>query len=154
MQLRSSGFSDGATIPRRFTCDGDDLSPPLEWGSPPTGTRSFVLLCDDPDAPAGTWHHWAAYDIPPDRTELAEGAAGDGSAKKDFRQGINDFRKPGYGGPCPPHRHGIHRYHFRLLAVAIDQLTLRNDKPSCRDVEREARKHTIAEATLVGLYQR
>jgi len=154
MQLRSSGFSDGATIPRRFTCDGDDLSPPLEWGSPPAGTRSFVLLCDDPDAPAGTWHHWAAYDIPPDRTELAEGTAGDGSAKKDFRQEINDFRKPGYGGPCPPHRHGIHRYHFRLLAVAIDQLTLRNDKPSCRDVEREARKHTIAEATLVGLYQR
>jgi len=152
MQLRSSGFFDGATIPRRYTCDGDDLSPPLEWSGAPAGIRSFVLLCDDPDAPGGTWHHWAAYDIPADRIGLAEGAAGDASAKN-LKQAINDFRKPGYGGPCPPRRHGIHHYHFRLLALSLDRLPF-HDKPSCSEVEREAREHVIAEATLVGLYQR
>lgn len=152
MQLRSSSFSDGAAIPRRFTCDGEDLSPPLEWSGVPPGTRSFVLLCDDPDAPAGTWHHWAAYDVPADRRNLAEGAAGE-VAGTGFKQAINDFRKPGYGGPCPPHRHGVHHYHFRLLALAVGRLPL-PPNPPCRDVEREARKHAIAEATLVGLYQR
>lgn len=151
MQLRSSGFSDGAAIPRRFTCDGEDVSPALEWSGMPTGTRSFVLLCDDPDAPGGTFHHWAAYDIPAERTGLAEGAAEDASATP--KQALNDFRKRGYGGPCPPHRHGVHHYHFRLLALSVDRLPLRTN-PSCRDVEREARKHLIAEASLVGLYQR
>jgi len=140
-------------MPRRFTCDGEDISPPLAWSGAPAATRSFVLLCNDPDAPAGTWHHWAAYDIPPDRTALAEGAAADLSAAG-FKQAINDFRNPGYGGPCPPHRHGIHHYHFRLLAVSVDRLPVRNDAMSCGDVEREAGKHLLAEATLVGLYQR
>ena len=152
MQLRSSGFRDGTTIPRRFTCDGEDLSPPLDWASAPAGTRSFVLLCDDPDAPAGTWHHWAAYDIAAERSGLPEGAGRTGPAQS-FKQAINDFQKPGYGGPCPPHRHGVHHYRFRLLALSIDQLSLRA-KPSCSEVEREARKHAIAEATLIGLYQR
>jgi len=153
MQLRSSGFSDGATIPRRFTCDGEDLSPPLEWSGAPATTRSFVLLCDDPDAPAGTWHHWAAYDIAADRSGLAEGTGRAGSAPG-FKQAVNDFRQPAYGGPCPPRRHGIHHYHFRLLALSVVALPLRSSKPSCIEVEREARKHVVAEASLVGLYQR
>jgi Raf kinase inhibitor-like YbhB/YbcL family protein len=105
MELASSAFADGSAIPRRFTCDGDNLSPPLQWSGAPAGTRSFVLLCDDPDAPSGTWHHWAAYDIPPTAVELAVGAAQD----KKMKQAVNDFRKPGYGGPCPPHGHGPHR---------------------------------------------
>ena len=149
MQLSSSSFANGTTIPRRFTCDGEDLSPSLGWTGAPAGTRSFVVLCDDPDAPAGIWHHWAAYDIAADWVELAEGAAG----KQGFRQATNDFRQPGYGGPCPPHRHGRHRYHFRLLALSIDHLPLGND-PSCQAVEREARKHLLAEAVLVGVYER
>jgi len=152
MRLRSSGFTDGGTIPRRFTCDGEDLSPPLGWSAAPTGTRSFVVLCDDPDAPAGTWHHWAAYDIPVDQTGLGEGAGRD-AAPEGFKQAINDFQKPGYGGPCPPRRHGLHHYHFCLLALSVDHLPL-HSKPSCGEVEREARKHSIAEATLIGLYQR
>jgi len=150
MQLSSSAFSNGAPIPRRFTCDGEDLSPPLAWQAAPAKTRSFVLLCDDPDAPAGTWHHWAVYDIPAGQTGLAEDAGAGGGAGK---QAVNDFRRPGYGGPCPPHGHGRHRYHFRLLALAVDHLPL-GAKPSCREVEREARKHVVAEATLVGIYQR
>jgi Raf kinase inhibitor-like YbhB/YbcL family protein len=152
MQLRSSDFSSGSTIPRRFTCDGEDLSPALDWKAAPATTRSFVLLCDDPDAPAGKWHHWAAYDINADQTGLVEGASGDGGAAQ-FKQAVNDFRRAGYGGPCPPRGHGRHHYHFRLLALSVDHLSL-GGKPSCSEVEREARKHVIAEATLIGIYQR
>ena len=150
MQLRSSAFPDGTTIPRRFTCEGTDLSPPLDWSDAPEATRSFVLLCDDPDAPAGTWRHWAAYDIPADRAALVEGAAQQG---KGFKQAINDFQQPGYGGPCPPRGGGIHRYRFRLLALAVDRLPARRE-PSCQAVEREANKHLLAEAILIGTYQR
>jgi len=152
MQLRSTAFIDGATIPSRFTCDGEDLSPPLTWSNAPAATRSFVLFCDDPDAPEGTWHHWAAYDIPGNQSELAENA-GQGRSSQRFKQAINDFQKPGYGGPCPPRRHGLHHYHFRLLALSVERLTS-DGKPSCSEIEKEARKHIIAEATLVGVYQR
>src|SRR6266478_6660865 len=149
MKLVSSAFDDGAAIPRRFTCDGENLSPPLQWSGAPAGTLSFVLLCDDPDAPAGTWHHWAAYDIPPAVTELAV----DAEQNAKLRQAVNDFRKVGYGGPCPPHGHGPHHYHFRLLALSTDQLRAKANA-SCRDIERKARKYAIAEAILVGRYER
>jgi Raf kinase inhibitor-like YbhB/YbcL family protein len=152
MELRSSGFRNGAAIPRRFTCDGEDVSPPLEWANVPAGTRSFVLLCEDPDAPAGIWHHWAVYDIAAEQDRLAEGA-GHVAPRQGFKQAINDFRKPGYGGPCPPRRHGVHHYRFHLLALSLDRLPL-GTKPSCKEVEREARKHVISEATLLGLYER
>lgn len=152
MQLSSSAFSGGSAIPRRFTCDGEDLSPHFDWEAAPSTTRSFALLCDDPDAPAGKWHHWAAYDIDADQTGLAEGASLDGGMAR-FKQAINDFRRVGYSGPCPPRGHGRHRYHFRLLALSVDHLSP-GAKPSCREVEREARRHVIAEATLVGIYQR
>jgi len=149
MKLVSSAFDDGAAIPRRFTCDGENLSPPLQWSGAPAGTLSFALLCDDPDAPAGIWHHWAAYDIPPAVTELAVDAAQNAKLK----QAVNDFRKVGYGGPCPPHGHGPHHYHVRLLALSTAQLRAKANA-SCRDIEREARKYTIAEAILVGWYER
>jgi Raf kinase inhibitor-like YbhB/YbcL family protein len=149
MKLVSSAFADGAAIPRRFTCDGENLSPPLQWSGAPAGTQSFVLLCDDPDAPAGTWHHWAVYDIPPAVTEFAVNAA----QNAEMKQAVNDFRKVGYGGPCPPHGHGPHHYHFRLLALSMDYLQAKANA-SCRDIEREARKYAIAEAILVGWYER
>lgn len=149
MKLVSSAFADGTAIPRRFTCDGENMSPPLQWSNAPDGARSLVLLCDDPDAPAGTWHHWAAYDIPPTANELAENAARNAKLK----QAVNDFRKTGYGGPCPPHGHGPHHYHFRLLALSADHLRAQPNA-SCRDIEREARKFTLAEATLIGRYER
>ena len=152
MRLTSSAIADGSAIPRRYTCDGEDISPPLQWSDAPARTRSFVLLCDDPDAPHGTWHHWAAYDIPPDQTALKMGAARQ-TEKQGFNQAINDFQRADYGGPCPPHRHGPHHYHFRLLSLSIEHLPVRKDA-SCRDVEREASKHVLAEATLVGIYER
>jgi len=149
MQIRSKAFPDGGPIPRRFTCDGEDLSPPLQWSGVPSQARSLVILCDDPDAPGGTWHHWAIYDLPADRTELAEGA----SRADALKEAHNDFNKIGYGGPCPPPGHGPHHYHFRLLALSVDQLAVAED-PSCRDVEREARKHVTEQATLVGVFER
>jgi Raf kinase inhibitor-like YbhB/YbcL family protein len=152
MQLSSSAFSNGSPIPRRFTCDGEDLSPPVDWEAAPPATRSFVVLCDDPDAPAGTWHHWAIYDIAAEQTGLAEGA-GHASGAARLKQAVNDFHRVGYGGPCPPRGHGRHSYHFRLLALSVEHLPL-GAKPSCREVEREARRHAVAEATLVGIYQR
>lgn len=151
MRLSSSAFSDGDAVPRRYTCEGADVSPPLQWHDVPLATRSFVILCDDLEAPAGTWHHWAVYDIPAERTALPEGA---GRQLRDgIKQAINDFGRPGYGGPCPPRGHGPHHYRFRLLALATDHLSLRKD-PSCLDVEREARKHLIEESILVGSYER
>ena len=150
MQLRSSAFANGAVIPVRYTCDGDDVSPPLSWSGAPPATRSFTLLCDDPDAPAGTWHHWAAYDIPAGQHDLTDDAAAAGTALK---QAVNDFRETGYGGPCPPVAHGVHHYRFRVLALAVDRLPVA-DRPSCQEVERAARKHLLAEAVLIGLYQR
>jgi Raf kinase inhibitor-like YbhB/YbcL family protein len=152
MHLSSTAFSDGSAIPSRYTCDGEDLSPPLKWSDPPADTRSFALLCDDPDAPAGTWHHWAAYDIPASLSSLAQGVA-QHAESQGFKQAINDFQRAGYGGPCPPRSHGLHHYHFRLLALSADRLAT-GKNPSCRDVAREARKHVLAEATLVGVYER
>jgi Raf kinase inhibitor-like YbhB/YbcL family protein len=103
MLLESNAFAAGEMIPRRFTCEGENLSPPLEWTEAPEGTRSFVVLCSDPDAPSGNWRHWAAYDIPADWTRLREGIGADA---KDLKQAINDSGTAGYSGPCPPRGHG------------------------------------------------
>jgi Raf kinase inhibitor-like YbhB/YbcL family protein len=150
MKIQSTAFSDGSAMPSQYTCDGEDISPPLNWANAPAATRSFVLLCTDPDAPGGIWHHWAIYDIPAEQSSLMEGA---GSHPKSFKQAVNDFKKIGYGGPCPPHRHGLHHYHFRLLALSVEQLPLRKN-PTGRDVEREARKHILDQANLVAVYER
>ena len=151
MRLRSSSFADGSAIPRRFTCEGEDISPPLEWSNVPAATKSFALLCEDPDAPGGTWHHWAPYDIPSTLTSLPLDA-GRNAQKLGFKQSINDFQKPGYGGPCPPPGKP-HHYHFRLLALSIQKLEL-PDAPTSSEVESEARKHRLDEATLVGIFRR
>jgi Raf kinase inhibitor-like YbhB/YbcL family protein len=151
MRITSTAFPDGSSIPSRFTCDGNNISPALTWTDVPAGTRSLVLLCDDPDAPAGTWHLWAVYYIPPDQQGLPENVTPQGGGK--YRQATNDFDRPGYGGPCPPRGHGPHHYHFRLLALSIEQLSV-GQRASCAEVERAARQHLIAEATLVGVYTR
>jgi Raf kinase inhibitor-like YbhB/YbcL family protein len=150
MLLRSSSFADGQRIPTRHTCDGEDKSPPLEWSDVPKGTRSFVVLCDDPDAPRGTWHHWTAFDIPAGRTGLPEGIR---PSQSGMKQGTNDFGQSGYRGPCPPRGHGPHRYRFRILALSVGRLAVPNS-PSFTDVEREAGKYLIAEASLTGIYER
>ncbi|HVY87088.1 MAG TPA: YbhB/YbcL family Raf kinase inhibitor-like protein [Caulobacterales bacterium] len=150
MQLRSIAFGDGEEVPLRFTCDGDNVSPPLEWRGAPQRTQSFVLLCTDPDAPSGVWRHWAVYDIPADKTGLADGVAANAPG---IKQAVNDFGHVGYGGPCPPPGHGAHHYHFMLMALDTPSLRL-GARASCADVERAARPHLLAEADLTGLYER
>ncbi|MHC4984160.1 MAG: YbhB/YbcL family Raf kinase inhibitor-like protein [Planctomycetota bacterium] len=151
-RLNSPSFDDGARLPVQFTCEGEDISPALGWDGAPTATQGYALLCDDPDAPGGTWHHWALYDIAtktgglnqavPARPEIDGG-----------RQAVNDFGQVGYRGPCPPRGHGTHHYRFRLLALDIAKLPLGAD-PTCAQVEAAAQSHVLGEARLVATYSR
>jgi len=115
LELKSSAFSEEEFIPEKYTCQGDDISPPLSWSGAPEGTSSFVLICDDPDAPAGTWDHWLIYNIPEERDSLEEDIAPEKEVQE-MNQGLNDFDNIGYGGPCPPPGPS-HRYVFTLYAL-------------------------------------
>jgi hypothetical protein len=150
-QLTSPAFEAGGNIPRKFTCDGGDVSPPLEWTEPPAGTQSFSLIADDPDAPAGTWVHWVLYDLPAAARALEEGVPAKEELANGARQGRNDFRRIGYGGPCPP-RGPAHRYFFKLYA--LDAKT--NLKPGATkaELERAMQGHVLARAEQMGRYQR
>ena len=150
MQLTSTVFANGNDIPARFTCDGKDLSPPLAWSGAPPGTRSFAIICSDPDAPSGIWYHWAAFDIPHNVEALDEHFR-PGSTK--IREAVNDFGRKGYGGPCPPRGHGRHHYHFTLYALDVQHLDI-STSARCDDVEEAVTGHTIATAKLTGLYAR
>ena len=152
LSVTSTAFRDGERVPDRYTCTGKDISPPLAWSGAPAGTMSFVLLCDDPDAPAGTWHHWSVFDIPAESDGLPEAYPTDAEVDA-TRQAVNDFRRHGYGGPCPPPGHGTHHYHFRLLALSVARLDL-PDEARCPDVDKAARPHVLAEARLTGTYSR
>lgn len=150
MRLNSSAITPGGEIPRRFTCDGDDVSPPFVWANAPDKTQGFAIVCWDPDAPSGSWYHWAVFDIPATVRELADALS---SESIGVHQAINDFGRRGYGGPCPPRGHGRHHYHFKIYALDIDRLTLAA-KVRCRDVEKAAKAHALATAELVGIYGR
>ncbi len=116
IKIKSAAFEEGGMIPKKYTCDGRDVSPPLSWTSVPEGTKSLALICDDPDAPTrGTWIHWVIFNIPADTRELPESIPPQRTLAIGAKQGINDFRKIGYGGPCPPS--GTHRYYFYLYAL-------------------------------------
>lgn len=148
MRLFSTAFANGEPMPRRFTCDGENLSPPLQWSLVPPATRSFALVCTDPDAPRGTFHHWAMFDLPATLTSLSEGQTPYG-----IRGARNDFGKAGYAGPCPPRGHGTHHYIFELFALTVLNLDC-GLQPSGADVARAARLNACATARLTGLYAR
>jgi len=150
MQIKSSAFKSGARIPAKYTCDGVDVSPPLAWGKLPAGTKYLALICDDPDAPMGTWVHWVIYDIPANITSLPEKLPPLKEVTNGAKQGMNDFRAIGYGGPCPPS--GEHRYFFKLYA--LDGPT--GLKPGATKAQLLAamKGHILAEAELVGKYKR
>lgn len=150
MRLTSIAFPHGGKIPTRFTCDGADVSPPLAWSGAPPAARSFALVCSDPDAPHGVWFHWAIFDIPAGATDLAEHCVVSAASPPQAR---NDFGRQGYGGPCPPHGHGRHHYHFTLYALDVARLDL-PQTATCRAVEEAARSHALATAELVGVYSR
>lgn len=150
-ELKSTAFSAGGNIPRQFTCDGPDLSPGLSWSEPPAGTQSLSLIMDDPDAPVGTWVHWVLYDLPADTRHLPEGVAKDKELPNGARQGRNDFRKIGYGGPCPP-AGPAHRYFFKLYA--LDAKTNLKSGATKAELERAMKGHILAQAELMGRYRR
>ena len=146
LKLTSDAFRDGQAIPAHHTCDGANQSPPLSWGEPPQATKSFALVIDDPDAPGGTFRHWGAFNIPASTRRI-------GAGQQPGTQAINDFGKPGYGGPCPPKGHGPHHYHFKLFALDVDRLDLGADAKVV-NVENAATDHAVAQGELIGTYER
>jgi Raf kinase inhibitor-like YbhB/YbcL family protein len=151
MQLTSPAFIEGQPIPAKYTCDGTDVSPSLQWNEAPAGTKSFALICDDPDAPIGIWVHWVIYGLHVAMRELPEMVAPTEVLPNGAKQGLNDFRRVGYGGPCPPPG-GPHRYFFKLYALDTE-LPLK-PRATKRDLLLAMSGHILAEAQLMGTYGR
>lgn len=150
LEIKSSAFSDEGSMPSKYTCDGQSVSPPLDFSGAPAGTKSLALISDDPDAPAGTWVHWVVWNIPPTSTGLKEGIGSVNSLPDGTKQGVTDFKRVGYGGPCPPS--GTHRYYFKLYA--IDSLLELPPSTTKAGLETAMRGHILANATLMGTYSR
>jgi len=149
--ISSSDFQNGGDIPKKFTCDGADVSPELSWVDPPAGTQSFALIADDPDAPAGTWTHWVLYDLAAGTHNLAENVPKVDQLPSGGMQGRNDFRKIGYGGPCPPPGNP-HRYFFKLYA--LDSKSNLKPGASRQEVEQAIKSHTLGKTQVMGKYKR
>jgi Raf kinase inhibitor-like YbhB/YbcL family protein len=151
LKVTSSAFESGQGIPVNFTCEGEDNSPALQWSGVPADAKSLALICDDPDAPVGTWVHWVIYDLPAATVELKENVPTSETLPGGAKQGVNDFKRVGYGGPCPPPGKP-HRYYFTLYALDTN-LAL---KPRATKAEllRAMEGHLLAKSELVGTYQR
>lgn len=150
-ELQSPAFPPGGDIPVKYTCDGQDVSPPLRWTNPPAGAKGFALISDDPDAPGGTWVHWVLYGIPPTVRQIAEAVPARDTVPDVGSQGANDFNRVGYGGPCPP-RGPAHRYFFTLYALDMQpSLPARKTKG---ELLKTIEGHVLGRAELVGRYQR
>jgi len=145
-KLKVSAFEYGSKIPSKYTCNGNDVSPPIAWENPPEGTESFVLIVDDPDAPSGTFTHWILWNLPKDKRSLEENTS-------EGTPGRNDFGKVGYRGPCPPRGHGPHRYFFKLYAIDIPSLNLKKGSPRS-SLEKAMEGHIIKKAEYMGIYER
>jgi Raf kinase inhibitor-like YbhB/YbcL family protein len=149
--LHSSAFAAGESIPRKHTCDGADQSPPLEWSELPAGTKSLFLILEDPDAPSGVFTHWVLFNLPPEPAALPAAVAKQAVLANGAMHGRNDFRRGGYGGPCPPHGQ-THRYVFRLYALDAPLRLTPGGPPS--EVREAANGHILGEAELIGMYGR
>ena len=150
IKVTSTAFEEGGMIPKQYTCDGTDVSPPLAWTSVPEGTKTIALICDDPDAPMGTWVHWVLFNLPADVKELPGSVPLQKRLETGAIQGTNDFRKIGYGGPCPPG--GTHRYYFKLYAVDTE-LNLQAGATK-RELLKAMEGHILGEGQLMGKYKR
>jgi Raf kinase inhibitor-like YbhB/YbcL family protein len=148
--LTSPAFSEGAAIPEKYSCDGEDISPALEWSNPPDGTQSFALIMDDPDAPLGDWVHWVLYNIPANVRSLPENISSDAALPDGSQHGTNGWKDYGYGGPCPPR--GTHRYFFKLYA--LDSLLDAEPGLSKQKLLDAMQGHILAEGQLMGTYTR
>lgn len=152
MKVESPSFKNGEVIPQKYTCDGENVSPPIAWSGFPEGTKSFVLIVDDPDAPIGTFTHWVVYDIPANIVSLKENFPKSKQVDS-IKQGINDFGRVGYGGPCPPPGHGYHRYFFKVYALNVESLGLPPGATK-KEVESKMRGHILSEGQMMGRYRR
>jgi len=150
MKLTSPAFKDGEMIPKVYSGDGEDISPPLEWSDIPPGTQGLALISDDPDAPAGDWVHWVVYNIPPGERLLSKAVPPDSVLPNGALQGITDFQRIGYGGPMPPS--GTHRYYFKLYA--LDAPLALGPGATKKHVLREMEGHILGSAQLMGRYKR
>jgi len=151
IQLTSAAFASGQSIPQKCTCDGSDISPPLAWAGAPADAKSFALVADDPDAPVGTWVHWVIYDLPPSANALAEDTPKSGSLPDGTKQGVNDFKNIGYGGPCPPPGKA-HRYFFKIYA--LDAMLALKAGATKKELLKAMEGHVLAQGQLMGTYQR
>jgi len=151
LQLTTTAFAPGQSIPRRHAYDEDDISPALQWSGVPAGARSLALICDDPDAPMGVWVHWVVYDLPAQTPGLAEGQPKTPTLPDGGKQGVNDYQKIGYGGPCPPPGKP-HRYFFKLYALDVQP----NLQPGLTKAQllKAMEGHVLAEGELMGTYQK
>jgi hypothetical protein len=150
MRVTSTAFKEGGMIPKIYTCDGPNVSPPISWDSVPEGAKSLALICDDPDAPMGIWVHWVIFNIPPGGGELPENVPHERVLPNGAKQGINDFHTIGYGGPCPPG--GTHRYYFRLYA--LDKEIELEAGATKADLLKAMEGHILAKGELMGRYRR
>jgi Raf kinase inhibitor-like YbhB/YbcL family protein len=150
MQLQCPALLENNEVPTRYTCDGDNISPPLTWSDPPNGTRTFALIVEDPDAPDTVFTHWLVYDMPVERQQLPEGVDGHPELPGGGTQGQNDFGKTGFGGPCPPQ--GMHRYVFRLFA--LDQTLEMAPGASKADLLNLMAGHVLETAEITSVYTR
>ena len=150
IKLTSTAFQDGGMIPAKYTCDGQNVSPPLNWSGTPANVQGFALVCEDPDAPGKTWVHWVVYDLPSTITQLPEAAPAQETLASGGKQGKNDFGKIGYGGPCPPS--GTHRYFFRLYA--LDKTTDLKAGATKDQLMNATEGHIIGQGELMGRYKR
>ena len=150
IKVKSTAFEEGGMIPERYTCDGADVSPPLALSAVPEGAKSIALICDDPDAPRGTWVHWVLFNLPPDTKEIPESLPTNKKLENGAMHGINDFRKIGYGGPCPPS--GTHRYYFKVYALDTE-IDLKAGITK-RKLLKAMKGHILAEGQLMGKYTR
>ncbi len=148
MKIFSPSFIESNPIPRKFSCEGADISPNLKWDEVPDNTKSFALILHDPDAPAGDWVHWVIYNIPGEKRELPEGVPGETNLLDGSRQGRNSWHQTRYGGPCPPS--GTHRYFFRLYA--LDDLINLDAGADRKELMQAMQGHILAEAGLMGTY--
>ena len=151
LHLATTAFAEGQSIPEKHAFENQNLSPALQWAGVPPPAKSLALICDDPDAPMGTWVHWVLYDLPTTTTGLAEGVAKSPELANGAKQGMNDYQRSGYGGPCPPPGKP-HRYFFKLYA--LDTLTGLKPGASKKDLLKAMEGHVLAEGQLLGTYQR
>jgi hypothetical protein len=150
IKVMSSAFEEGGMIPRKYACDGADVSPPLAWTGIPEGAKTIALISDDPDAPVGTWVHWVLYDLPANIKELPEAVSPEKELRTGAKQGRNDFRRIGYGGPCPPG--GTHRYYFKLYA--LDTVLNLPAGATKAELLKAMEGHILAQGQLMGKYKR